>query len=74
MGAAAGVAAHRRLLDVDHHSARVVAAMTDHVLDEARFFDAETGEWGYVVICCEPTHAPCPAERELFRFRDEVKP
>lgn len=46
--------------------------MTDHVLDEARFFDAETGEWGYVVICCEPTHAPCPAERELFRFRDEA--
>lgn len=40
-------------------------------LDEARFFDPSTGEWGYVVICVQPDHAPCPSEREMFRFRDE---
>lgn len=41
------------------------------VLDEARFVDPETKEWGYAVICTNSTHKgpePCPEEREMFRL------
>lgn len=47
-------------------------AMDECILDEARFFDPETREWGYAVICCHPDHmkllTPCPSEREMFRI------
>jgi|GEM_PF-5678561 len=38
------------------------------ILDEARFFDADTRRWGYAVICCNSRHGnqQCPAEREIF--------
>lgn len=43
----------------------------DCILDEARFFDPETGEWGYEVVCEHPDHRKlpdrCPTEREMFR-------
>lgn len=41
------------------------------ILDEARFFDPVTRQWGYAVVCSNPTHKgpnPCPAEREMFRL------
>lgn len=46
------------------------------ILDEAKFFDPATKQWGYAVICCEPSHQkrpePCPSEREMFRLPPRI--
>lgn len=38
-------------------------------LDEQRFFDSETKEWGYEIVCVNQSHKniKCPAEREILR-------
>jgi hypothetical protein len=41
------------------------------VLDECRFFDTATGEWGYEVLCVSAFHGhreSCPGEHEMMRF------
>lgn len=40
------------------------------LLDEQRFFDAETKQWGYDIVCLNDTHKniKCPSEREIFRL------
>lgn len=42
----------------------------DCVLDEVRFFDADTAEWGYAVSCLG--EHDCGYWREMFRSRREL--
>lgn len=39
--------------------------VTGCILDEARFFDSASGEWGYAVICVAAHD--CGHHREMFR-------
>lgn len=43
----------------------------DCVLDELRFFDTVSREWGYDVVCLLVGHydRTCPGEHEMFRYR-----
>lgn len=44
--------------------------MSGCILDECRFYDPVTGEWGYAVVCVRTSHADrdrCPGEHEMFR-------
>ena len=40
-------------------------------LDEWRFHDPETDEYGYEIVCVNPEHRlyVCPREGEMFRFK-----
>lgn len=39
-------------------------------LDEQRFYDSETKQWGFDIVCLNKAHknVKCPSEREILRL------